>query len=89
MSDKSLIAMVDDKPVVITVDLRKLRMRDLNELNKSADTNDMSAMIPIISRVTGLTQDQVWDLDFETIITIQNQINLHMSDVLKKTNTGS
>lgn len=89
MSDKSLIAMVDDKPVVITVDLRKLRMRDLNELNKSADTNDMSAMIPIISRVTGLTQDHVWDLDFETIITIQNQINLHMSDVLKKTNTGS
>ena len=89
MSDKTLIAMVEDKPVVITVDLRKLRMRDLNELNKSADTNDMSAMIPIISRVTGLTPDQVWDLDFETIITIQNQINLHMNDVLKKTNAGS
>ena len=89
MSDKTLIAMVEDKPVVITVDLRKLRMRDLNELNKSADTNDMSAMIPIISRVTGLTPDQVWDLDFETIITIQNQINIHMNDVLKKTNAGS
>ena len=89
MSDKTLIAMVDDKPVVITVDLRKMRMRDLNELNKSAETNDMSAMIPIISRVTGLTPDQVWDLDFETIITIQNQINIHMSDVLKKTNAGS
>ncbi len=89
MSDKTLIAMVEDKPVVITVDLRKMRMRDLNELNKSADTNDMSAMIPIISRVTGLTPDQVWDLDFETIITIQNQINMHMNDVLKKTNAGS
>ena len=86
---KSLIAHIDDQPQMITIDLKRLRMRDLNKMKDSSDSSDWATIVPIIARVTSLTEDQVWDLDIETLITVQTAISNSMDDVLKKTNAGS
>jgi hypothetical protein len=95
MSDQKqipMMGMVDEKPTLITIDLRRLRMRDIAKLDDAkteASGNNWGAVIPIIARVTGLTPDQVWDLDFETMMKVQNHLNEAMTDVLKKTNADS
>jgi len=95
MSDQKqipMMGMVDEKPTLITIDLRRLRMRDIAKLDDAkteANANNWSTVIPIIARVTGLTPDQVWDLDFETMMKVQNHLNEAMTDVLKKTNADS
>lgn len=81
--------MSDDAPRSITINLKKLRMRDLHALKARKEGDDeFSVMIPIMARCTGLTEDEVWDLDFETSMRIQEELGAAMDDVVKKTNAG-
>ena len=95
MSDQKQIPMmgiVNETPTLITIDLRRLRMRDIAKIEDAkaeGGSDNWNTVIPIIARVTGLTPDQVWDLDFETMMKVQNHLNDAMSDVLKKTNADS
>jgi hypothetical protein len=80
----------DAAPKKIQVDLKRLRLRDMTMLEKLRDGNtDFSVMVPVFARVCNLTEDEVWDWDFETLMTVQHHMNTAMDDVLKKTNGGS
>jgi hypothetical protein len=64
-------------------------MRDLGALKKrKEDDDEFATMVPIMARVTGLTEDEVWDLDFETSMQIQEELGRAMDDVVKKTSAG-
>jgi len=89
MSNDSNEPKDSNEPRKITIDLKKLKMKDLRSLkSKGPNDDEYEAMIPIIARCTGLTEDEVWDLDFESMMQIQNELNTAMEDVLKKTNAG-
>jgi hypothetical protein len=80
----------DAAPKKIQVDLKRLRLRDMTMLEKLRDGNsDFSVMVPVFARVCNLTEAEVWDWDFETLMTVQSHMNTAMDDVLKKTNGGS
>lgn len=81
--------MSDETPRHITINLKKLRMRDLGAMKKrKEDDDEFGTMVPIMARVTGLTEDEVWDLDFETSMRIQEEIGQAMDEVVKKTSGG-
>lgn len=80
-----------DQPTQITINMKNLRMRDLNALEKASQSGgtDWSVMVPVMARVTGLTEDQVWDFDLETMMIVQKSLNAAMTDVVKKTTEDS
>jgi hypothetical protein len=78
-----------DQPKQITINFKRLRMRDLQGLKKSASEDDLSFLVPILSRVTGLTEDEVWDLDIETMVRLQTELSEAMENVAKKANGGN
>jgi hypothetical protein len=80
----------DDQPKKITIDMKRLRLRDFAKINTvGTDASDFGVIIPILARVCNLTEDEVWDWDFETMMVVQRQLNTAMDDVLKKTSGGS
>lgn len=82
-----------DDDLKITVDMRRLRMRDIalleKNLTKSDGSVDWDALVPIIARVTNMTPDAVWDWPFETMMLVQKQLNDAMGDIVKKTSGDS
>lgn len=84
------------KPKPIVVDLKRLRMREIakftemqNAGNSGNDMAQLALMVPLMARICNLTEEEVWDWDFETMMVVQEQINTAMADVLKKTKGGS
>lgn len=78
--------MEEDAAQHITIDLKRLRLRDISRLEKGGDMKDWDVMIPILARVTGKSEDEVWDWNFEMVISVQERLNDAVGDVLKKTN---
>jgi len=70
----------------ITIDMRRLRMRDINALEENKESGgSLSSIIPILARVTNKTEDEVWDWDFETMMKVQTELDRAMKDIVKKT----
>jgi hypothetical protein len=78
------------KKLTITVDMTRLRVRDLDRLakaQKNSEANDFEVLVPLIARVCNLSEDEVWDWDIPTLNEIQQTINESIeSGTVKKTN---
>lgn len=77
------------QPKVITINFKRLRMRDLHSLKKGGTEDELAALVPILARVTDLSEDEVWDLDLETMVRLQNELSDAMENIAKKPNGGS
>lgn len=77
------------QPKVITINFKRLRMRDLHALKKGSTEDELAALVPILARVTELTEDEVWDLDLETMVRLQDELSDAMDNIAKKPSGGS
>lgn len=79
----------NSEPLHITINMKRLRMRDIDKLNKAQKSgqSDFEVMVPVFARVCNLTEEEVWDWDVETIQKVQVYIQEAMSNgIVKKTN---
>lgn len=79
-----------DDTVNITIDIKRLRLRDMEALRKiKADSNDLGVLVPLLSRLTGVEEEAIWDWDFETLMTVQKAVSDEIDNIVKKTNGGA
>jgi hypothetical protein len=94
MSEQPMLLNVEEQkplPKSISIDIRRLRMKDYHSISnaKSSGFEVMALLIVIIGRISNYTEEELWEMEMEDYLKVQEAFFEAFDNIVKKTNAGS